>query len=313
MNDKTTIMALGLNPAWQKTLFFSELRRGNVNRAGRMTLMASGKGINFCRAAAAWQQSSLLLHFLGGRNGADIAAELRRENITAINIDTAAETRMCTTCLCAASGEMTELIEPSGMISEHELRQLQAAIADHLPACGGLALCGTYPPGIDATLYRDAAVAAGKLGIPVMLDSWKEVVPTLEAGVSWLKINREELLAMTGSGTLEYGLRWCFERYRIGFAAITDGPGTACLSDGKSLWRYELPYLPRVGNPIGAGDTCTAVTFTEFLRGTAPSEAFALGLAAASASCLTEAAAVFSVAEALALRQGIKIAIDSLK
>jgi len=313
MNEHAPIMVLGLNPAWQKTLFFSELKPGEVNRAARMTLMASGKGINFCRAAATWKQPARLLQFLGGSNGEAIAAGLANEGMDAVSVTTVAETRMCITCLCLAGGTMTELIEPSGVITSAELENLRGMIDSGLPGCSGLALCGTFPPGISPELYRDAVVAASRLGIPVMLDSWKEVVPTLEAGVTWLKINLTELLAMTACSALEEGIIFCFEHYSLKYVAITDGGGNAYLSDGETIWEYQLPRLARVVNPIGAGDTCTAVTFSEYLRGSDPVEAFALGLASASAGCLTEEPAVFEPQMAETLRRQIKIAIGSLK
>ena len=48
------VTVLGANPAFQKTLTFDGFRQGKVNRAKDVTFTASGKGINFCRAARCW-------------------------------------------------------------------------------------------------------------------------------------------------------------------------------------------------------------------------------------------------------------------
>ena len=64
------IAVLGANPALQKTMFFKEFRYGEVNRARRLESFPSGKGINFCRAAASWGRAAgVLFQFSGGENG----------------------------------------------------------------------------------------------------------------------------------------------------------------------------------------------------------------------------------------------------
>ncbi|MDD3119567.1 MAG: PfkB family carbohydrate kinase, partial [Victivallales bacterium] len=171
----------------------------------------------------------------------------------------------------------------------------------------GLALCGTYPPGVGAEFYRDAAATANRHGIPVLLDAWRDILPTLTAGVTWLKINREELSALTGNADPVVGMRQLLARYPIRYLAVTAGGGAAYWSDGRDFYRLSWPRLEGIVNPIGAGDTCSAVTFAEYLRHGDPPAAFAAGLAAASASCLTETAADYQPDRAVALRQTITI------
>lgn len=306
MNNKHVI-ALGLNPAYQKTLFFERLNQGEVNRASRSTLMASGKGINFCRASRAWGRDALLLQFLGGDTGRFIDSALEAEGLRHITVASLPPTRTCTTCLCADSGEMTELIEPSGEISAEELNALLTALKQEIPASSGVALCGTVPPGVGTVAYENAVDLAKQHGIPILLDSWKDVDTVLKKGVDILKINKEELSVLCATGDLKAALKKCLAEYAPGIIAITDGPGQAWLcADGK-LFSLEVPRLDKVINPIGAGDTVSAVMFAEFLKNSSPAEAFATGLAAASASCMTETAAVFDIDTARKLKSGIKI------
>jgi fructose-1-phosphate kinase PfkB-like protein len=49
----------------------------------------------------------------------------------------------------------------------------------------------------------------------------------------------------------------------------------------------ELGYESLVINPLGAGDTCSAIFTIEYLQSKDSIQAFAKGLAAASASCLS--------------------------
>jgi len=68
-----------------------------------------------------------------------------------------------------------------------------------------------------------------------------------------------------------------------------------------------------VVSPLGSGDTASAVFFSEYLAGKPPVEAFASGLAAASASCLTPRCGEFDQGERDRLRKAIKIEQQRIK
>jgi 1-phosphofructokinase family hexose kinase len=305
--DSGYIIAVGLNPAWQKTLKFDLLRPGQVNRATSMKIIASGKGINFVRAAARWNQPARLFQFAGGANGKLIREELEQTATDNITVCVESETRMCTTCLCESTGDMTELIEPSGFISEDSAAELMALIKEALPNASGLSLCGTYPPGITENFYAEIAETAKHHHIPVMLDAWKGINKTLEIGIDVLKINLEELLALTQKQSVREAISSCLDKYPVKAVAITAGPETAYLADRSAFYSFELPVLEKIENPLGAGDTTAAVFFSEYLKGTALPEAFARGLAAASASCLSLECAVYDLEIANKLYEQIKI------
>ena len=119
-----TIVALGPNPAWQKTLFFKEFHYGKVNRAEEMQAFPAGKGINFCRAAACHGRTkAVLIQFTGGENGDRIRRELEREGMPVRSILTGGPTRSCTTCLDRARQVMTEVIEPSFAATPEEVAE----------------------------------------------------------------------------------------------------------------------------------------------------------------------------------------------
>ena len=97
------------------------------------------------------------------------------------------------------------------------------------------------------------------------------------------------------------------DRFPLRCAAITDGPGRAFIAGQDAVHRIFIPPLPGVCNPIGAGDVCSGVMLSELLAGSDPPEAFAAGLAAACASCLTQYAADFDREKALRIRDGMQI------
>ncbi len=308
INCSGHILATGLNPAWQKTLFFDNLRFYEVNRARDVKHMASGKGVNFARAAKNWKKKeATVFQFAGGETGEKICAYLDAELISHSSVTVDKPTRTCTTCLCGSSKEMTELIEPSGEISAEASLELLTRIKKHVPESAGVALCGTFPPGISPDFYLSIAKEASKQKRPLILDAWLNVTPTLEHGVEILKINLEEIMTLTGQSSGEAAIKHCLNNYPIKIVAVTAGPEKAFLGTKDELWEFHPPRLKDVLNPIGAGDTVTAVFFSEYLAGAAPHEAFASGLAAASASCLTSQSAEFDMETALKIRNEIEI------
>lgn len=307
------ILAVGLNPAWQKTLEFEELQFYEVNRAKSVKLIASGKGINFVRAAEKWRkQKAAVFQFTGGETGQKICDYLDAEPIRHCSVNVEQPTRVCTTCLCLKTEKMTELIEPSGTISSKASEELLSGIKENIPDSKGVAICGTYPPGINENFYLEIAKAARNSDKPLIMDSWMNVTPTLELGMDILKINLEEIRALTGEKEYARAIKLCLEKYPIKIAAVTDGPGNAYLATEGKIWEYSLPRLDKVANPIGAGDTVSSVFFSEYLDGTPPHEAFAFGLAAASASCLTSVSAEFNTDTAKEIKQKINIISETL-
>ena len=314
MNDFSAnfIMVLGPNPAWQKTLFFKELTVGEVNRAYDMNSFPSGKGINFSRAASVWGKShTMLLQFAGGSTGKLICDGLDAEGIRHSTVAVDHITRTCTTCLCQTTEKMTELIEPSHTVDDVSAGKMLDFMQGHIRHCLGIALCGTLPGKTDMKLYLEAAALAETYGIPLLIDSWQNIKPVLEiAENAILKINLTELRQITGEKTPREATLSALDAFHLKAVAITDGPGNAYAATANGFHVYQLKKLDHVVNPLGSGDTVAAVLFSEYLNETPIEEAFAVGLAAASANCLTPLCGHFDVQTALKIRREITISQD---
>ena len=288
------VMAFGLNPSWQKSLFFKELAFHEVNRAESVHAMPSGKGINFVRAARTWDKiSAFVLQPVGGYTGDLLREALLAENFPEVSVPTSASTRICSTLICGKTKTITEIIEPSEKLPEADVKTLETRAEQLLAESDALAVCGTFPPGILPDFYASFIRKARGKGLPVIVDAYKEIIPALEAGTDYFKINAEELAVLSGSRDIVEGMKKIYGKYHLKALAITAGPDAAYLIGSAGIFRYLIPPLKNFINPIGAGDTCTAVMFSEILSGNSCEESFAWGLAAASASCETPHAAVF--------------------
>lgn len=319
------ILAVGLNPAWQKTLFFERFAYGRVNRAETMEELAAGKGINVARAAQADGAQATVVQFAGGEAGRKILAALADEGIAELTVATRAATRTCTTILDAAERSMTELIEPSQAVTEAEIAALRGHIADAIPACHGVAICGTFPPGVPEDFYADI-IASLRGRRPVVLDAYRGVGLALAQGPDVVKINADELASLTGCGSdVPQGIEALLRRSPATMVAVTAGPSAAYLGTRCGLRRFSLPAVGDVVSPLGAGDTVTARFLVRLCQsvgqGILPfpftgldesatdhlAELFADGLAAASASCRTSRPATFRQPDAAEIRKAIVV------
>ena len=278
------ILVIGLNPAWQKILVFEDIVKGEVNRAVSMLSFASGKGANFAKITNQYGHKSLLGQFIGGETGNFYLQDLETIGMDLVNQKVATPTRTCFTLLSTVS-DATELIEPSGKISEDEASGLLEKVLDVLPECDGVAICGTYPPGVTVDFYVKIAELANKENKPFLLDSYKGILPVLEVGVDILKINRRELAALSENDDVYEGGKFIRNKYPVKNLAVTDGGDNSYLFTDKGVADHPVKFVDQVVNPIGAGDTVSAVLFSEYLDGTDINEAFDKALAAGSESC----------------------------
>lgn len=292
---KPQLAISGLNPAWQKTLSFQHFKPGAVNRAAGLMEMPSGKGINAARAAVNWGCADpVVFQVAGGANGERLIACLDEEGLQHQTLKIPGNTRCCTTILDRTEHTMTELIEPSAKVPEESVEELFRMFEAFLPQADALALCGTYPPGIPDDFYARLAIAAKKHQTFLLVDAFIGIDKILQNGVDLLKINLDELYALTGENEVEKAFSACFRKFKVGALAVTDGKNPAFIAEnGKTIETLPVPLVENPVNPIGSGDTCSGVTLSELMIGTPLREAFRCGLAAASANCLTEAPATF--------------------
>jgi len=320
---RSDILAIGLNAAWQKTLFFDRMTKGEVNRAERLLESGGGKATNFARALGSNGRATVL-QFAGGHTGKLLCDELDAHSIPHLSVATRRATRTCVTAVCEADGSSTELIEPSAPVAPDELEELQTVLTRELRRFDGVALCGTFPPGVPSALYGDITARAQPHAL-VLLDAYRDVSSALERGVDVLKINACELMALAAERSLERAAEKCLEKYPVRFLAVTQGEKPAHLFTRQESWRIQAAPLPRVVNAIGAGDCASAVMLSELLditraKGRAEPEtassslapadvrdAFAQALACAAASCLTPVPGVFDSDRAATLRAQMTI------
>ena len=279
------VLVIGMNPAWQITLEFQRFQWGQANCAAASHEFVAGKGQNVAKVLSRFGHETWLLQVIGGAYGRRVEEKLRREGVNLLNVRVAAESRVCTTIIDKASGEVTELVEPFQVGPEENAMQRALELIPVTPGSFDAVIhCGTVPAGMNPSLYLEVQRRVN----PVfsVLDAFREIPRELLRTVSCLRINLDELEELE---KLDPG--WECQLDRVPAILLTDGPRAARLrvvEDGKMKeYHFHLPQLENLKNPIGAGDTVTASVAHFFLSGMSLPEAFRQALAVGSASCLT--------------------------
>ena len=144
--------------------------------------------------------------------------------------------------------------------------------------------------------------------MPLVIDSWQNIAPVLEVGGNLIfKVNAEEIKLVADDKDTIKAIKTVLNKYNLKAVAVTDGPGKAYLASGNKLYIYELPVLDKIVSSLGCGDTNASIFFSEYLAGTSLEDAFACGLAAASANCLSSTCGDFFKETASELYAKIKI------
>ncbi len=283
-------VTLCLNPTIQKTLCFERISRGEVNRASRNFTDASGKGINVSRVLAQLGKQVLHVTQLSKQDKLWFEAELEKQAIKLLAIETAAKARTCTTLIeensleSGTSGRcVTELVESGNKVEpETEAALLKAfdALLDggELQQIDSLIISGSKAPGFKDSLFAKIALKAHAHNVPVVLDirgaDLKELLNALRAAPLKaceaplvIKPNAQELketfFEAQTEAMAENQINDCIAKLYSEYgvqSVITRGKDSTLAFDGKKLLNISSESIPqeKVLNTIGCGDAFTA-------------------------------------------------------
>jgi fructose-1-phosphate kinase PfkB-like protein len=208
MSGSTVIV--GLNGALQKRFVLpseTPLVPGNVHRAKQVQVGVGGKGqdVAVTLSCLQFQGDMQLAQFVGcGAEGDTVHTmleELLGEPAMGLTVRTASGMRTCTSIV--GSHATTELVEPSGTITEGETEELMGKLQK--VQASALCIMGSMPPGCSddtyAKIYNNVAVKDTLCLIDSVagLDSLLGAIATKpDHGPTILKVNASELCRLSG-------------------------------------------------------------------------------------------------------------------
>ena len=191
-----------------------------------------------------------------------------------------------------AAGVVTELNESGSNIGESAIDKMTDLVARVAEDSDYLILSGSIPPGCPQDYYRTLIAAVEGLGCRCVLDADGERLKYgLEGKPFMIKPNRFELETMTGQRMDSLSqVRDAAKRYidmGVEVVAVSLGADGALIANSS-----ETLYAPRmnieVKSTVGAGDSMVAGLVAGFMGDCDLEDAFRMGVACASARCMTE-------------------------
>ena len=204
-------IVVGLNGALQKRFVLpgsdSRLIPGNVHRAGMIDTGVGGKGQDVAITLSCLQFTGglQLAQFIGSGAEGDLVyrmlQDLLGEPAMELTVRPASGMRTCTSIVAADS--TTELIEPSGTITDSEMDQLLEKLSEK--EASALCIMGSMPPGCPSETYADIYERVATPRTLCLIDSvaglsllLERIARTEQRGPTILKINASELCRLAG-------------------------------------------------------------------------------------------------------------------
>ncbi len=308
-----TVLVLGANPAWQKSVTCAKWVSGEVVRVRLEGTGAAGKGFNTARVVRALGVPVVLVS-ASGLDSMEWESACRDEGLSTRLFPISGRIRTATTIQDLATGDVTEMVEEGYEASEGAAEILSSALRQELSVASFVVIAGTFPPGLSPKVALECLIDAT---VPVLVDS----APTLRSlrdmdrvpSQLILKLNEAEWTTIFGETQLTPALKQARRLWPQAVLIATQGKQGAVLwsTDEQSIRLVSEPFPQATRlHPIGAGDAFSGGFVVSMLQGKTILESALSGMAVARASCLNPLPARFSWEE-FSVSQGLVRSLEN--
>jgi len=289
----TAIATLTMSPAVDMFASTGHFFYDSKTRCQILHRAPGGGGINVARNLRRPGLDVLAVFPAGGHHGDLLEQLLTNDGLPFKRIPIENETTQNISLTEGSSGQTLHLVFPGAVLQANEWRACLDAIDAITPAPQMLVISGSLPAPIPATFFADVIHACHQRNIRVVLDtSGAALRHALEAGVYFVKLNREDFTALgyAGPDTPQDRLMAMKKMVDDGWAehlVLTLGPNGALLASRSGELMHITPPPVTVVSHAGAGDSFVSVMTCKLYQGTGVAEAFGYGVAAAAAAIST--------------------------
>lgn len=284
------IVTLTLNPSIDAAAKAETVRPIRKVRTSEERYDPGGGGINAARVINELGGRSLALYLAGGLTGGVLDDMVERAGVRHWTLPIRGLTRVSHVVHELATGNEFRFTPEGPEVLEEEwracLEQLSMVEFDCLVASGSL------PRGVPEDFYRLVAeIAAAKRARFVLDTSGPALKAALGHGIHLAKPSLGELEGVVGRdlkdpATLQSAAEDLVRSGAVEILAVTMGHEGALLASAAGNRRLRAPRV-EVRSAVGAGDSFVAAMTLGLARGHPIEEAFALGVAAGTATVMT--------------------------
>lgn len=255
---KDRICALTLNPAIDKTVYVDDFQCDRVNRVKSFCQIPGSKGINIARILAKCELESVCSGFIGGENGQYVLNSIRNDGVIDDFVRVDYDTRTNIKLVDLKNGTYTDINFDGGTPTDAQIEALKKKTAQLAAESRLVAIGGSIPPGISASIYYDLAQIAQRAGARVSLDCYNEpLLYALHARPFVIKPNLYEMESTFHQklDSIQDVVRAACKLHREGVENVLVSlgkEGAVAVCSGR-VYRIYTCAVP-VYNTVGAGD-----------------------------------------------------------
>jgi fructose-1-phosphate kinase PfkB-like protein len=276
-----SFLTVCLNPTLQKTLRFSSITPGAVNRTGDHRLDVSGKGINVTRVLTQLGKKALHLTQLGGVMRPLFLSLCEQDGLSVEWLESGSQIRFCYTVLTGDDGKTTELVEDQDAVNGGVMEQVEQRLLEKFDSilCDAsrdiqcLIISGTKAAGFSGAVIPYMTRKAKEKGLRVILDiKGRDLTESLQYAPDFVKPNLFEYAATFAPDLIkdnDFAINNDAVKERIKSTLIdtaqkygsrvilTDGSRKILAADREKIFEVEFKPVKAV-NSTGCGDAFTA-------------------------------------------------------
>ena len=291
---RTAFFCVSLNPAIDTRLILKEFLPGRVNRVEEVFRTPGGKAAHAAMALKGLGAAPTWIGFSGGATGSELIAGLRLLGIETMSVPSGQSSRVNLE-IVDAGGEVTEILEPGGTITQSEWSDFQqvCASAFQRAASKRIALIsGSLSPGVPSGACATLVSAAQSANCLAFVDSsGMPLSKALAAGPDLVKVNREEAEFVT-----QVDIRDPVSAAQAARKLLDLGANSAAVSlgdrglvgvrkhDQLAIHAWTTPLRPK--STVGCGDSALAGLAFAAATDLSFEQSLALAVACGTANCL---------------------------
>ena len=311
----TAFYCVSLNPAIDTRLILKGFLPGRVNRVEEVYRTPGGKAAHVAMALKGLGATATWIGFSGGATGSELIAGLRRLGIETLPISTGQPTRVNLE-IVDTRGEVTEVLEPGGTITQSEWSEFQQVCVNALQVAAKkkvMVISGSLPPGVPVEAYAALVSAARTANCLAFVDSSGVALSkALAARPDLIKINREEAefvtrVAILNPITAAQAARKLLDLGANSAAVSLGERGIIGIrkQDQQAIHAWSTPQHPK--STVGCGDSALAGLAYAAVAELTFQQSLALAVACGTANCLAAFPGRILREEVSRIEQGVQI------
>lgn len=284
---------------------------GGLNRVQASRYDAGGKGLNVAVAVSALGQEAECVGFMYKDSARLFETRLLKSGTAYDFIWCDGSARTNLKVFDRARGVVTEFNESGRPVSALDLERMTELIVHRAGRARCLVLSGSMPPGCPEDYYAQLLRAVEGKGCRCVLDADGAALRAgIEAQPWMIKPNRAELENLAGRplkdvAAVRDAAREIVKR-GVRVVAVSLGAEGALIVGENEAYRAAALKVP-VRSTVGAGDAMVAGLSVGFAADATLRDAFCMGVAAASAMCMTEGSEALSRADYMPLVSSVQL------